>query len=358
MSLSEAFFSNSNSQLLFGTLRQDIQKRFQFDIGPDSYCQGLLGEVMKTIFSRLGDKANIQLPDLNKQSIVTYAPQFYQYLQSKIQGLGHKANIGSRPSQPPSLPHYQDTRPQVMLKQDQQNRNVLSEYDRRVEGRTQDHKPPSVPNFAEPEASIEEQQQETMRLFKEMSTRRSREREIVDKNAPSSPSHVGSDNPPKVQDSRILTDSEHGQPDRLQVEAEFHQRFENNLADPKQLHQVQQTQLEEQKKEMENPLAQQVTTSNHLVQDTASDFYPPSKDPRIKIEEQMFVDKINYLEFSSQDRDWADIHEKYFRYHFPVLFVPTPDRWVSMPMFENNPTQPATEEDASGGRRGCPRGAS
>ena len=73
-----SYLTNDNYNLLFKIIRDDIQQRFQIDIAKRRECRSELQDTMKSMYSENPDS---NIVELNKKTILTVAPSFYQLIQ-------------------------------------------------------------------------------------------------------------------------------------------------------------------------------------------------------------------------------------------------------------------------------------
>ena len=67
-----------------------------------------------------------------------------------------------------------------------------------------------------------------------------------------------------------------------------------------------------------------------------------------------YQDTPHFIVISTLDRDWTSNNPNITQYNFQVKFAPSGDSLANKPLYYNNPTIPATPEQASKGLRGDP----
>ena len=62
----------------------------------------------------------------------------------------------------------------------------------------------------------------------------------------------------------------------------------------------------------------------------------------------------NHLSDSQESINIIDLENKQYksRYNYMIKFSPAEDEWIKTPIYENNPTKPATEKQAKDGKKG------
>lgn len=134
------------------------------------------------------------------------------------------------------------------------------------------------------------------------------------------------------QDNDKLTDIEK----RLQLDNEM--RNKNNLADPTIIYKTEQQQMNDIIKEEEQIYGQQ---SNII--------------KTVDVSEQRKLEtrkKTHFIEIDSGSRALDNMINNANRYSFKISFSPAMNQMKKVPLFENNPTIPATEEQIQNGQRG------
>ena len=95
----------------------------------------------------------------------------------------------------------------------------------------------------------------------------------------------------------------------------------------------------------------QPTDLNLDSDDTDSDDDTQSED----IKQQIIYEEVpHFIAISTLDRDWISNDPNTSQYNFQLKFAPSADSIGILPLYQNNPTVPATKEEALNGNRGKP----
>jgi hypothetical protein len=130
------------------------------------------------------------------------------------------------------------------------------------------------------------------------------------------------------QNNNELTEEEK----RLQMDSET--RNKNNLADPTIIYRTEQQQMNE-------------FINNAKLQESIVKTVDVSEQRKLETRE-----KVQYIEIDSGSRIHEDLTSDTNRYSFKISFSPAMNQIKKVPLFENNPTIPATEEQIQNGQRG------
>lgn len=387
----DVFFSNNNFELIYELLSNDIAKKFQYNIVEDSQCKNVLFNQMTQCYEK---KKNDKLRDINIYTIQTTAPLLYNEIKSKLieknqtqprekiveprlnQIEGRDVELPIRDiSLNKKLPEYANIRPHF----DQRRTDLNNQYEQLSNERTSHLEKKKQIDFS---LSQETNGRDPRELFDRLSTDRKKEEEIIHsrKMEIRSKEHNqqtnSMDNFDKLQtqfnsideDNKISMNIQSKESYNAFVDDQKNERFNSN----KNNHELS-DQWEDSTSISE--IQKRINLDSHIRQ-KVEDIDPSIvyrhenlKGQNIKdeslVEETNDQNKIIKIETNPDTRE-----EKHFieidsggriydndysnRYIFRVLFSPAINQFKRVPMFKNNPTVLATEEQSRRGQRGNP----
>ena len=415
-SIQNSYFANENYHLLFKILHDDIDTRFNINIHDIPECRKKLIQSMNNTYQKNHNSRN--LVDLNKKTILSVAPQFYQIIQNsntrKEKGEGGSVirdlEIPTR-----DMPDYTSiARPDYQS--DLKNRSsekTISQFDKITQERDLEHKQniPETPNFQEsinfgdeeltPEQMVHnfsnlqsQRDNDLLKVFPDTKNNTMKEsqdfkefqkqlhnfeqsQQVENEKTASLAQQKKDEGPKVVMDQRdiqsnlieqtnkgsrdnkstsinsliSMTENSRGNNDiqegplpdisdsSLTNRREVDVELQRQPHDPKKY-------LEHQEKFKKNLEQDLQTSQTHIHVHDPGDHIQQTQTPSHEI-------AYNF-EINSMDRDISV--DQQHRFQFQVNLGTSPDEWIRVPLYENNPTVPATPEQAEKGERGFNNG--